>query len=305
MASTSRSTQQSLLLTHILDQAEENTRAVATDIINRLRRCRDPDGALVVGGGTRPYRYAPISATEMHRLLLPCLPKATRDALSAGIFPPGDDDSDSWLSDTIMDNFITFAAQDACRTAPSRIWRSLNSFTCQSFIGHQNTLRTAMRNHGRAGEPARAARRTLYTWLRTCWERLAFRDAGEFFDTCQGIIVPWCHQQNHWTLLVISGRSRTIRVMDSLRRLTRPEYDFAMALLQCGLGDQFAAMDWSLGEVETRQQTDDVSCGVFVCLNALSLCKGAVAKGFIDSTSKPTLSRCRSRGSARNPNLIR
>ncbi|KAF2083832.1 cysteine proteinase [Saccharata proteae CBS 121410] len=113
-------------------------------------------------------------------------------------------------------------------------------------------------------------------------------------------VVPWCKKQringkkmletdlilmpicdgNHWRLVTLSGKSRTVRYYDSLYRDSlRHQYErytnLALGWARANLGDDFVEAEWTVQLVNPApQQQNGSDCGVFVCMTALSLLMG-------------------------------
>lgn len=78
---------------------------------------------------------------------------------------------------------------------------------------------------------------------------------------------------NHWILLVIAPKSRTIEVFDSLGGQTSRSFKFARDWLAMELGDDYNPDEWQQCPNESSQQQNCDDCGVFACANALASAK--------------------------------
>ena len=85
---------------------------------------------------------------------------------------------------------------------------------------------------------------------------------------------------NHWGLIVVKPRERSVTYYESLKRdgtrflNATLEWLKHEAICKKGLSlSEISAKDWDLIEAGPNQpqQEDDTECGVFVCINADSL----------------------------------
>jgi len=278
-------------LTTLLDHTDDRSKAVTKKVDEDTRNAQDAAATFVEAKGQKPYRREELTYLNMYSLLGPAMSRHKRpDTFKqayAGDAEPG------WLNDNTIDNFLVLVAEHANRPHKNRIWRPLSSSTQQAYTAAIRELRQATQDHGRASAEANQVRVKMERQLKAAWDRLDLSSSQEFWDSVEGIILPFCHSRsgaqsgNHWTLLFIPGTRRIIRVLDSSRRLSRPEYGFAVNLLSAGLGKDFALLDWhDQAESKTQLQPDVMSCGVFTCLNALSLCRGQCPAKFM-ADAKP------------------
>ncbi|KAF2721627.1 cysteine proteinase [Polychaeton citri CBS 116435] len=80
----------------------------------------------------------------------------------------------------------------------------------------------------------------------------------------------------HWTLLVISGRDRTIEHLDSLSTPVsgKRERSIARAWLAMELEDRYLAEEWTDLDSSSARQPNLSDCGVFACFNGLAAVRG-------------------------------
>lgn len=101
---------------------------------------------------------------------------------------------------------------------------------------------------------------------------------GDKLLQCERIFFP-INTGNHWTLIAISGKHRTIEYLDSMDGLGGPRkstryHKIGRDWLEMELGNKYVADDWSEMEKRSSQQNNGSDCGVFACLNGLALALG-------------------------------
>ena len=104
------------------------------------------------------------------------------------------------------------------------------------------------------------------------------RDAIIRLEECEWILIP-IHQQNHWTLLVISPMHRTIEHFDSLRHAGDDSYVTevianAERWLKYVMESRYNRKEWTIDKTRGIRQSDTVNCGVAMLLNAAMVVKG-------------------------------
>lgn len=82
---------------------------------------------------------------------------------------------------------------------------------------------------------------------------------------------------SHWILLVISPKSRTIEVLDSLGGQPSPYFKFALEWLAMELGADYNPDEWERSPAKSSLQLNYDDCGVFTCVNALASAKNMAA----------------------------
>jgi Ulp1 family protease len=83
-------------------------------------------------------------------------------------------------------------------------------------------------------------------------------------DHTQAILIPW-NSPGHWSLLCIDSSSKKLKCIDSLNSTVVPNAVLARRLCS------FIGIDNNIRRVQSVQQRDTDSCGVFVVLNAWKL----------------------------------
>jgi Ulp1 family protease len=98
------------------------------------------------------------------------------------------------------------------------------------------------------------------------------------------IFCPINVNDNHWLLVVAYPRMRTFHLYDSLNE-KRPEYVANVKkMFECF---DFKVHDWLSEVLQSMEQPDDSSCGVFVCMHIASLCFGLTTDDW------PSIQQCR------------
>ncbi|KAF2861000.1 cysteine proteinase [Piedraia hortae CBS 480.64] len=87
----------------------------------------------------------------------------------------------------------------------------------------------------------------------------------------------------HWTLLLISPKSRTINHLDSMGSKSGEMLQFAREWLRMELGDAYVASEWTVAKGSSSRQDNSDDCGVFACFNALAV---AEKRSFEDVTAE-------------------
>ncbi len=100
----------------------------------------------------------------------------------------------------------------------------------------------------------------------------------------RAIYCPINVNDNHWLLVVAYPRLRTLHLYDSLNE-KRAEYGPKMMKLFEHLN--FKVGDWKFVVLQSKEQSDDSSCGVFVCMHIASLCFGVTTEDW------PSITQCR------------
>jgi hypothetical protein len=85
------------------------------------------------------------------------------------------------------------------------------------------------------------------------------------------LLFPICYQ-GHWRLLAIKPRDRTIQYIDSMYMAQDEVIETAKDWLKLELGDAYVDSEWQvLNQYASTKQKNGRDCGVFTCLNALTL----------------------------------
>ena len=108
------------------------------------------------------------------------------------------------------------------------------------------------------------------------WSKRADLDGTKLLDA-NTILIPIC-SNNHWTLLAISPQTKIIEYLDSLARHKihpTPYFAAAKAWLKSELKEGFVEEEWTEVVMRSERQLNGSDCGVFACLNALALVRGA------------------------------
>ncbi|KAJ6440838.1 ro-7-like protein [Purpureocillium lavendulum] len=88
------------------------------------------------------------------------------------------------------------------------------------------------------------------------------------------VLMPVC-TNNHWTLIVIRPKMRTIAHMDSLNPAGNQHYiDVGMNYVRFVLKDNFEESLWKTESYQAPRQTNGYDCGVFTITNAICLALG-------------------------------
>lgn len=250
---------------------------------------KSPTAEMVPRGGEAPYLVTSLDVLDMHSLLAPVL-EAEALLLDVknilGLMSPSNAENPAhpvvmdltfranraWLTDMTINNFLTLATEYATMEKDLPVG-ALKTISAQASHAFQRGVQPV--------KDRTSSDRDLRDVLRHYWATLEFEKPGEFMDNCHDIIIPFSHGGSHWTLVTISGRRREIKAFDSLSAAYRPEFTFALCLLEAGLGAEFVMADWKMSVAKTHQQTDADSCGVHTCLNGLAACLGIEPLHFI------------------------
>ncbi|PKS09673.1 hypothetical protein jhhlp_004293 [Lomentospora prolificans] len=88
------------------------------------------------------------------------------------------------------------------------------------------------------------------------------------------IMLPVC-EANHWTLMVVHPKLRTIAHLDSLNpRGHEPRMSLVLEWIKTILGDLFLRDEWRFVKYSTPPQTNGYDCGVHTILNGMCLALG-------------------------------
>ena len=98
-------------------------------------------------------------------------------------------------------------------------------------------------------------------------------DKSKFLDI-ENIFIPIC-QNNHWTLLVVRPREKTIAHMDSLNPRGTARYtSMALSWVENVLGEKFVKCEWRIVHHQAPPQTNGYDCGVHTITNAICIALG-------------------------------
>ncbi|KAL2876803.1 hypothetical protein SGCOL_007999 [Colletotrichum sp. CLE4] len=160
-----------------------------------------------------------------------------------------------WLNDEIvngalqwLDRYVNMAAGAVDVKAPNRVCVAMGSFFYKRLEenGVQNTER-ALRRYG--------------------------INKNNFLNL-ETILMPIC-KNNHWTLLVIRPKKRTVSHMDSFNPAGSPTHTTrALNWVQAFLGGDYKANEWKVVIHEAPMQTNGYDCGVFTITNGMCLALG-------------------------------
>ena len=88
------------------------------------------------------------------------------------------------------------------------------------------------------------------------------------------LLMPIC-EGNHWTLMVIHPKRRTIAHVDSLNpRGSEARMGLVQRWIKAVLGDLFVESEWRFVKYPTPEQTNGYDCGVHTILNGMCLALG-------------------------------
>ena len=94
------------------------------------------------------------------------------------------------------------------------------------------------------------------------------------------IYIP-INRDNHWTLLVVSPRSKTIRYYDSLGGSGKQYIKAVIAWLKGELNSEYKDDEWDIEySSQSPQQTNGYDCGVFAITTAKQLMLGRPAMSY-------------------------
>ncbi|KAK1481640.1 Ulp1 protease family protein [Colletotrichum cuscutae] len=160
-----------------------------------------------------------------------------------------------WLNDEIvngalqwLDRYVNVAAGAVDVKAPNRVCVAMGSFFYKRLEenGVQNTER-ALRRYG--------------------------INKNNFLNL-ETILMPIC-KNNHWTLLVIRPKKRTVSHMDSFNPAGSSTHTTrALNWVQAFLGGDYKASEWKVVIHEAPIQTNGYDCGVFTITNGMCLALG-------------------------------
>ncbi|EXF84896.1 Ulp1 protease family protein [Colletotrichum fioriniae PJ7] len=160
-----------------------------------------------------------------------------------------------WLNDEIvngalqwLDRYVNVAAGAVDVKAPNRVCVAMGSFFYKRLEenGVQNTER-ALRRYG--------------------------INKNNFLNL-ETILMPIC-KNNHWTLLVIRPKKRTVSHMDSFNPAGSSTHTTrALNWVQAFLGGDYKASEWKVVVHEAPIQTNGYDCGVFTITNGMCLALG-------------------------------
>ncbi|KAI9662723.1 MAG: Alpha-1,3-mannosyltransferase-like protein [Alyxoria varia] len=159
-----------------------------------------------------------------------------------------------WLNDEIVNEFLDIAVKKKLEES-----------------GWTKTVGTAPKVHAFNTHLYSTFQSKGYNGVRR-WAMRAKLGGKRLLDT-EEILIP-INDCAHWTLLVISGKDRTIRYYDSLGGGHKKYTDFALQYLAKELGNDFKENEWKVEKSWSQQQNNSNDCGVFVCMNGLALITG-------------------------------
>ena len=159
-----------------------------------------------------------------------------------------------WLNDEIVNEFLDLAVK---KKLDETGWTK-TSGTAPKVHAFNTHLYSTFKSKG-------------YNGVRR-WAMRAKLGGKRLLDT-EEILIP-INDCAHWTLLVISGKDRTIRYYDSLGGEPKKYTDFALQYLAKELGNDFKESEWKVEKSWSQQQNNSNDCGVFVCMNGLALITG-------------------------------
>ncbi|KAK4992560.1 hypothetical protein LTR50_001103 [Elasticomyces elasticus] len=108
------------------------------------------------------------------------------------------------------------------------------------------------------------------------WLKKAGIKGANVFDT-EAVYLP-TNPGNHWVLLVISGKKRSIEYLDSLHGSGAEYFRAARQLLAVALEGRYVADEWTEVQSNSAWQNNANDCGVFACFNGFARMKGLEPK---------------------------
>jgi len=93
------------------------------------------------------------------------------------------------------------------------------------------------------------------------------RAEGKKLLEVEQVLIP-VNNAAHWTLLVVSPRTRTVEYLDSFNGPSKIFINNTLAWLQAELGDAWHAEEWRVLDTKSAEQDNGWDCGVFTITNA-------------------------------------
>lgn len=173
----------------------------------------------------------------------------------------GQQGNSAWLNDECVDIWISFIV--ARRLEQEGYVKGPNNIP--STVAYLSAFWKTYKSKGAEG---------IKTWSR----RKGI--AGKKLLKAEKIFFP-INSGAHWILLVISPKTRTIEVLDSLLGSPSAYFRFAHEWLAMELGSDYNKDEWQQSPVKSSVQHNFDDCGVFTCVNALASAKNMAASDVI------------------------
>lgn len=247
----------------------------------------------VVVGADRKRRLPDITNLDIYTILQPTLtahssPPEFVDAISAihrHLNPPKD--VYGWLTGSAIEAFVSLVVADAQSNLGKRVWCHSSTSYPASFEATRRKIVTALpKTRGRGSREVDGHEETCQSNAQSIWNHYIKKPDRDFLRDVDQVLIPFNHSNNHWTLLNINVQRRRLQVLDPLDRPTRPEFALGSSVLRCALGDGYSHLHWLEETVKMQIQTDQSSCGVWLCINALAFTMGLQPRDFIDDENK-------------------
>lgn len=128
--------------------------------------------------------------------------------------------------------------------------------------------------------------------------RLGITSPDQFLNV-ETVLIPICNH-NHWTLMVVRPKKRTIAHMDSLNPAGSPKYiDLARKWVRFTCGEKYVDDEWTVTRHEAPLQTNGYDCGMHTITNAMCVALGLNPMKTYDADDMP-LQRLRIAGALVN-----
>jgi hypothetical protein len=172
-----------------------------------------------------------------------------------------------WLNDNIVNEYLDLLVKHLQEEAG---WKKTKDGPAPPVFAFPSQWWTTVYTPEDTQDPIKLNK--VATWARR--RRLG----GKQFLDAKLILLPICHK-SHWRLVAIKPQERSVEYLDSLGWEGGIIVDITMQWIKQELGPLFIDREWSVagGQASVRQLNGS-DCGVFACMNALTLLRGEESK---------------------------
>ena len=181
---------------------------------------------------------------------------------------PGED-ARGWLNDTIISAYLELVVDHALKASGHKR-NDLPKIVALSTYFYPKLKESAPANMER--------------WLKRA------KIEGKKMKDVERLFIPVNCNNNHWTLLVVSPKFKTIEYFDSMHGPSAEILRNGKELMKYCLGDEYVERDWKIVNVRGPTQLNGYDCGVFVSTTAKMISLGVDPMAF-DGNDMPVQRR--------------
>ena len=163
------------------------------------------------------------------------------------------EDANGWLNDTIISAYLELVVDYALKVSGHK----RGDFP--KFVALSTYFYPKLKSDGVAA---------VTRWLKRV------KIEGKQMKNVERIFMPVNCNNNHWTLLVISPKFKTIEYFDSMHGPSAQMLGNAKKMVEHNLGDEFVEREWKVVNVQGPTQLNGSDCGVFVNTTAKMIALG-------------------------------